>query len=87
MEKEAPEGYVLNTEKMYFEILEDGEIVKATMVNEKVVIEVPNTGTNASYVVELISGTLILVGLGVILYAKKRKVICKTDDLSFNILF
>lgn len=73
IEKEAPEGYVLNTEKMYFEILKDGEIVKATMVNEKVVIEVPNTGTNASYVVELISGTLILVGLGVILYAKKRK--------------
>ena len=40
LEKEAPEGYILNTEKMYFEILEDGEIVKCTMTNEQVIIEV-----------------------------------------------
>jgi len=36
LEKEAPEGYVLNTEKMYFEITEDGKIVKCTMTNEKI---------------------------------------------------
>lgn len=35
LEKEAPEGYILNEERMYFEIREDGEIVKATMENEK----------------------------------------------------
>ena len=29
LEKEAPEGYELNTEKMWFEIREDGEIVKS----------------------------------------------------------
>ena len=34
VEKEAPEGYILNPEKMYFEIKENGEIVKATMTNE-----------------------------------------------------
>ena len=36
LEKEAPEGYTLNDEKMYFEILEDGKIVKSTMKDEKI---------------------------------------------------
>lgn len=36
LEKEAPEGYVLNNEKMYFELKENGEVVKATMTNEKI---------------------------------------------------
>ena len=51
IEKEAPEGYTLNNEKMYFEILEDGEIVKATMVDEKEVIEVPNTLANIDSII------------------------------------
>ena len=73
IEKEAPEGYILNEEKMFFEIKEDGEIVKATMVNEKVVIEVPNTGLNDYHIYEIISGVLVLSGLGVIIYAKKKR--------------
>ena len=73
LEKEAPEGYILNEEKMFFEILEDGEVVKTTMVNEQVVIEVPNTGLSDYYVVEIISGLLMLGGIGVIIYAKKKK--------------
>ena len=36
LEKEAPEGYVLNDEKMYFEIKTNGEIIKATMKDEKI---------------------------------------------------
>ncbi|MBQ8424454.1 MAG: hypothetical protein IJX17_00335 [Clostridia bacterium] len=72
LEKEAPEGYILTEEKMAFEILEDGEIVKATMVNEKVIVEVPNTGLNDYFVLEIISGLLILSGIGVIIYAKKK---------------
>ena len=72
LEMEAPEGYILTEEKMAFEILEDGEIVKATMVNEKVVVEVPNTGLNDYFVLEIISGLLILSGIGVIIYAKKK---------------
>lgn len=72
LEKEAPEGYVLTEEKMAFEILEDGEIVKATMVNEKVIVEVPNTGINNFYILEIVSGLLIISGIGVIVYAKKK---------------
>ena len=36
LEKEAPVGYTLNPEKMNFEIKEDGEIVKAEMLDERI---------------------------------------------------
>lgn len=71
-ETASPE-YILNTEKMYFEIKEDGEVVKATMTNEKIKIPVPITGVNDSHVIEIISGLLVLSGIGVALYAKKKK--------------
>lgn len=58
---------------MYFEILEDGEIVKCTMVDEKVVIEVPSTGIEDYHIVELMGSLLILSGIGVIVYVKKKR--------------
>ncbi len=72
LEREAPENYILNEEKMYFEIKEDGEIVKATVVNEKVVIEVPITGTTANRVIRIIGSVVVIIGLGVMLYATKK---------------
>ncbi len=36
LEKEAPESYVINEEPMWFEVKEDGEIIKATMEDEKI---------------------------------------------------
>ena len=73
LEKEAPEGYTLNTEKMYFEILENEEIVKCTMVDEKIIVEVPNTGERDYHVIEIISSVLIISGIGVIAYVFKKK--------------
>ena len=73
LEKEAPEGYTLNEEKMYFEIFEDGEIVKCTMVDEKIVIEVPNTGVEDYHIIEVVSSLLVLSGIGVIVYVIKKK--------------
>ena len=73
LEKEAPEGYILNEERMYFEIREDGEIVKATMKNEKVVVEVPNTGINDYHIIEIVGGLLIISGIGVVVYVKKKR--------------
>lgn len=70
LEKEAPEGYTLNNEKMYFEILEDGEIVKCTMVDEKEIIEVPNTLANIDSII--IPVGLITIG-GVLFILSKRK--------------
>lgn len=73
LEKEAPEGYTLNPERMYFEILEDGEIVKATMTDEKVIVEVPSTGITDSHFIEIVGALLTLGGIGVIVYVKKKK--------------
>ena len=72
VETDAPEGYKLNEEKMYFEITEDGQVVKCNMTDET--FEVPSTGlSNINY--ELI-GSIVLVisGLGLMIYGiKKRK--------------
>lgn len=70
LEKEAPEGYILNDEKQWFEIKEDGEIVKSTMVNEKI-IEVPNTSANSYFFVLPLS--LLVAGTAAIIISKKRK--------------
>ncbi len=72
LEKEAPEGYELNEEKMYFEIKENGVIVKATMNNYKI-IEVPNTKANDNHMLEIIAISISLIGIGILLYIKKRK--------------
>lgn len=76
LEKEtASDKYILNTERMYFEILEDGEIVKCTMVNELAPVPVPNTGINdhLSIVIQL-AGTLVIIsGIGAIVYANKKR--------------
>ena len=36
LESEAPEGYLLNEEKMYFEIKEDGKVIKSVMKDKKI---------------------------------------------------
>lgn len=73
IEKEAPDGYILNTEEHYFEILEDGQIVKDTLSNEKIIIEVPNTSVADSKVVTIVTLVSIIAGIGFIIYDKKRK--------------
>lgn len=65
-------GYIKTDEKMYFEIKEDGEIVKCTMTNEKIVVEVPNTEENDSFLIEIISGIICVSGIGIIIYARKK---------------
>lgn len=72
LEKKSPEGYNLNTEKMYFEIKEDGQIVKCTMKDEKI-IEVPNTELNDLHIKEIGSIMLCVAGIGVIIYAKNKR--------------
>ena len=73
LEKEAPSGYKINTEKMYFEIKENNEIVKCTMTNE--VFEVPNTGLSNINFEIIVSIVLVISGLGLIGYGfcKKKK--------------
>ena len=57
---------------MYFEIKEDGEIVKSIM-KDKQIVKVPNTEAN-DYKELLFSGiTLLVCGAGVIIYGIKNK--------------
>ena len=53
---------------MYFEILENGEVVKATMENQK--IEMPKTfNTELTSTIIIISTALL--GIGLLIYEKK----------------
>lgn len=72
LEKEAPAGYYLNSEKMWFEILENGDIVKCTMTDE-MIVTVPNTGIHEVNMYVIASLSLIAIGVGVLIYACKRK--------------
>ena len=72
LEKEAPEGYNLNPEKMYFEITEDGEVVKSTMKDEQI-IEVPLTDVTDNHLVLIIAFALVLVGGGLVLYGEIKE--------------
>ena len=65
-----PMPFFIN-EKMYFEITEDGQVVKSVMKDE--IIEVPNTDKNETK--ELIVGgvILILLGAGAVIYANKKR--------------
>ena len=65
----APDDYVLNTSVVDFEVLETGDIQSAVMYNSKP-IEVPNTGSNATYIY-LTGGILILIG-GILMYISYR---------------
>ena len=70
LEKEtADTSYKLNEEKMYFEILENGEVIKATMTNEK--IEMPKT-FNTDLSSTIIIAITALLGIGLLVYAKKK---------------
>jgi len=71
--KTASPEYILNTEKMYFEIKEDGEIVKSIMTNKKINIPVPITGASDNCIIEIISSLLIICGIGKFLHVKKKK--------------
>ena len=53
---------------MYFEIKENGEVVKSTMKDEQI-IEVPNTLSNTS--VSVIVGIFVIMGLSLIIIAKR----------------
>ena len=72
VESEAPEGYVLNDSKNFFEITKDGEVIKANMTNERIVLSVPKTLDNSNIVVNIIGIINIIISLGCYLYVQKE---------------
>lgn len=72
VESEAPNGYKINLERQYFEIKENGEIVKATLADE-LIIDIPNTSKNEFNNNALIALGFIL-GFGALIYAKNKNI-------------
>ena len=72
LEKEAPEGYELNPERMYFSITEDGQVIKVNMKDSKI-IEVPDTSTIDYHIIEIVGALLIAGGVGAFLYVRKKR--------------
>ena len=72
IEKESATGYILSDEKVYFEIKENGEIVKANMTNEKIV-EVPNTNLNDSRALNIVGGIFFILGVAYLIYDNKKQ--------------
>ena len=72
IEKEANKNYQITNEKVYFEIKENNEVVKAKMVNEKIVVKVPKTATKEGIIVHSLFGISILIGLGRFYYERKK---------------
>lgn len=71
IEKEALNGYELNTEKVYFELTKDSNVFSYEMVNnpEKIKVEVPDTYLDRSDF-----SLMIVPFIGIIIYAKKKKI-------------
>ena len=67
LEKEAPEGYEVNNEKHYFEILEDNVIIKDTLSDE--IIKVPDTYKSYSPLIIVVK--ILLLG-GYLVIIKKN---------------
>lgn len=72
IERNPATGYKLSDEKVYFEIKENGEIVKATMTNEQIV-NVPNTQKNQSNIGNIITVIICAAGIGIIVYDEVKK--------------
>ena len=70
-EKEAPKGYALSLDKLYFEIKEDGQVVSLQFENEKEVF-VPSTGIREIPKSILFAICFMFLGAFCIIYGKKK---------------
>ena len=64
------DGYIINDEKVYFNITTDNETLEFNLVNIKKEIEVPNTGANKQNF--LLPNLLIILGILLNIYGKKK---------------
>ena len=71
-EIQPAEGYELSFDRIDFEIKTNKEIVEIVMTND-LIVEVPNTETKESMIIPIISITAMILGLGVVIYANKKK--------------
>lgn len=73
VEVETVEGYILDSNKICFEIKENKEVINLTVENEPV-IEVPNTLLNKDYTKSFSILGIFCVGVSLIIYDKKNRI-------------
>ncbi len=73
VEVSAPEGYVLNTNKVKFELKPGDEGVEVEMTNE-LEVDVPDTMDSRETMLLVVAMSSIALGIGVLTYAKKFKI-------------
>lgn len=71
LEIKAPEGYEIDNEKIYFELLENGEIVEINMTNK--LLGVPRTYLDKTNLKKIAGFLCMDLGSGVMIYEKKKK--------------
>ena len=65
--------YILNNEKVYFDIITDGEVIESTLINIMEEVEVPSTNQDKNYLIYIICSAVGIVGMGLIIYDRKNK--------------
>lgn len=68
-ELKTVDKFILNEDKVYFNVTEHGAIIETTLIN----VKVPKTSLADSKVVDVIGISLIILGVGYLFYAQKRK--------------
>lgn len=71
-EKESATGYQNNNETIQFTITEDKQKIKLSL-NNTMIIQVPNTYLQDYKLIDLLAFTLLIIGIGGIIYAKKHQ--------------
>ena len=66
----APDGYILSSETITFEVKDDGSVTSVVMYNEKMT-EVPITDLNINGTTIAVASVLMILGTGLVFYAKK----------------
>ena len=66
------DGYIIDENKVYFEVLENDKIIDFKLINNHEQIDVPNTLKNNNLFIELLPSILVFIGIGIIVYATKK---------------
>lgn len=73
VETKAPNGYVINTDKIEFVVEEDLDVIEVSMYNN-LEVKVPDTLDSRSTLLLCIAMFDIAIGIGIITYVKKNKI-------------
>ena len=71
-EKEANKVYQLTNEKIFFDVINNNELIEKEMLNEKIVVNVPKTSRNDDIVINTIGSILFIIGFGGLVYEKHK---------------